>query len=282
MGKRVTDWYKGLDNKVKLAFISTMILGMMIHIYKFTNTLPNHDSLYNYYDSLLRVCDNDTISWQRRLYVGHKFAEPIDNQLYDSIVRLGNETYFDTIHYQTNIFGCDSIHYLRLQIQSTDTIFQTAELCATDSLIFDSVTYYFDSIQTDTVIIFNTAKMSSLGCDSIVQLTASVHPIYTFVEYDTVFQYDPYVWLTHEGHDYYIDDKKYRDIPTTVAGEFLITDYLQSQYGCDSTHYLHLFVAPTYQFDTTMYICDNDTVSWHNILYIGIAHQTKQENKTHL
>ena len=225
--------------------------------------------IYNYYDSLLRVCDNDTISWQRRLYVGHKFAEPIDNQLYDSIVRLGNETYFDTIHYQTNIFGCDSIHYLRLQIQSTDTIFQTAELCATDSLIFDSVTYYFDSIQTDTVIIFNTAKMSSLGCDSIVQLTASVHPIYTFVEYDTIFQYDPYVWLTHEGHDYYIDDKKYRDIPTTVAGEFLITDYLQSQYGCDSTHYLHLFVAPTYQFDTTMYICDNDTVSWHNILYIG-------------
>lgn len=225
--------------------------------------------IYNYYDSLLRVCDNDTISWQRRLYVGHKFAEPIDNQLYDSIVRLGDETYFDTIHYQTNIFGCDSIHYLRLQIQSTDTIFQTAELCATDSLIFDSVTYYFDSIQTDTVIIFNTAKMSSLGCDSIVQLTASVHPIYTFVEYDTVFQYDPYIWLTHEGHDYYIDDKKYRDIPTTVAGEFLITDYLQSQYGCDSTHYLHLFVAPTYQFDTTMYICDNDTISWHNILYIG-------------
>ena len=41
--------------------------------------------IYNYYDSLLRVCDNDTISWQRRLYVGHKFAEPIDNQVYDSV-----------------------------------------------------------------------------------------------------------------------------------------------------------------------------------------------------
>lgn len=225
--------------------------------------------IYNYYDTLLRVCDNDTISWQRRLYVGHKFNEPIDIQSYDSIVHLDKEIYFDTIQYQTNTFGCDSIHYLRLHIQSTDTIFQTAELCATDSLIFDGVTYHFDFIHTDTIIVYNTAKMSSLGCDSIVQLTVNVHPIYTFVEHDTVFQYNDYVWLTHEGHDYYINEKKYRDIPTNVAGDYLIIDYLQSQYGCDSTHYLHLFVAPTFEYHTDIQICDNDTISWHNRLYVG-------------
>lgn len=42
-----------LKNKVpkeqKIAFIGTFFISLLIHLYKFTNTLPNHDSLYNYY-----------------------------------------------------------------------------------------------------------------------------------------------------------------------------------------------------------------------------------------
>lgn len=33
----------------KLAFISTWIIGMLVHMYKFTNTLWTGDSLYNFY-----------------------------------------------------------------------------------------------------------------------------------------------------------------------------------------------------------------------------------------
>lgn len=32
-----------------MAFISTLVIGLCTHIYKFTNTLPNHDSLFNFY-----------------------------------------------------------------------------------------------------------------------------------------------------------------------------------------------------------------------------------------
>lgn len=34
---------------MKTTFLTTVIIGVLIHIYKFTNTLPNHDSVYNYY-----------------------------------------------------------------------------------------------------------------------------------------------------------------------------------------------------------------------------------------
>ena len=33
----------------KIAFFSTFAVALLIHLYKFANTLPNHDSLYNFY-----------------------------------------------------------------------------------------------------------------------------------------------------------------------------------------------------------------------------------------
>lgn len=50
MGKELVDLY---HNKVKrswkIAFYSTFIIGLFVHIYKFTNTLLVHDSIYRYY-----------------------------------------------------------------------------------------------------------------------------------------------------------------------------------------------------------------------------------------
>ncbi len=49
MGLRIFHRISGIKKEWKTAFISTFLLGLLIHIYKFTNTLPNHDSLFNYY-----------------------------------------------------------------------------------------------------------------------------------------------------------------------------------------------------------------------------------------
>ena len=40
---------KKVSKEQKIAFIGTFLISLLIHLYKFTNTLPNHDSLYNYY-----------------------------------------------------------------------------------------------------------------------------------------------------------------------------------------------------------------------------------------
>lgn len=50
MGERLTLFFKEkLKREYKLAFVSSFLISLFIHFYKFTNYLPNHDSLYNYY-----------------------------------------------------------------------------------------------------------------------------------------------------------------------------------------------------------------------------------------
>lgn len=50
MGEEILHFYQTkLRKEYKIAFISTFFIAMLIHFYKFTNTLPNHDSVYNYY-----------------------------------------------------------------------------------------------------------------------------------------------------------------------------------------------------------------------------------------
>lgn len=50
MGEGLARFYRErLQKSWKIAFFSAMAIGLLIHIYKFTNTLPNHDSLFNYY-----------------------------------------------------------------------------------------------------------------------------------------------------------------------------------------------------------------------------------------
>ncbi len=52
MGNGLIDFYRNkVKTEWKIAFISTVILGFLIHTYRFTNTLLNHDALYNYYSN---------------------------------------------------------------------------------------------------------------------------------------------------------------------------------------------------------------------------------------
>lgn len=43
--------FKKIDRRYRIAFLSTVIIGLLVHMYKFTNTLLNHDSVFCYYDS---------------------------------------------------------------------------------------------------------------------------------------------------------------------------------------------------------------------------------------
>ena len=50
MGEQFLELYRNkISKKYKQAFYSTIIIGLLIHLYKFTNTLMNHDSVYNFY-----------------------------------------------------------------------------------------------------------------------------------------------------------------------------------------------------------------------------------------
>jgi len=52
MGKGLLDFYRNkVKREWKIAFYAGFLACILIHIYKFTNTLPNHDSLYNVYSN---------------------------------------------------------------------------------------------------------------------------------------------------------------------------------------------------------------------------------------
>ena len=52
MGKTLIQKYKeDVSREVKLAVLSTILIGLLIHGYKFSNALINHDSLYNFYST---------------------------------------------------------------------------------------------------------------------------------------------------------------------------------------------------------------------------------------
>lgn len=52
MGTTLISLYKNkVKNNWRIAFVSCFIIGLVTHIYKFTNTLLNHDSVYNFYST---------------------------------------------------------------------------------------------------------------------------------------------------------------------------------------------------------------------------------------
>ena len=52
MGSEILTFYrKNVKKSWKTAFVSAFMIGLLVHIYKFTNLLPNADALYNFYSN---------------------------------------------------------------------------------------------------------------------------------------------------------------------------------------------------------------------------------------
>ena len=84
---------------------------------------------------------------------------------------------------------------------------------------------------------------TSYGCDSTVNLTLTVYPVYHNEENVTICSDEtPYAWHNQN---------------LTVSGTY--QDNLQSMHGCDSTFTLHLTVLPAYHQTVAVTLCDNST-----------------------
>lgn len=51
MGLSLINQYKKTSSAFKTAFYATIIIGLIVHLFKFSNVLLNHDSLYNFYST---------------------------------------------------------------------------------------------------------------------------------------------------------------------------------------------------------------------------------------
>ena len=235
-----------------------------------TNTLPQCDSVYQLtvtvhpvYTILdtIHLCDNDSVIWQGRLYLGNK-AIAAGKTPYREV---GVGEFNDVCSLQT-IYGCDSICHLHLivtpsyQFEKIDTICQSG---APYIITYGKNTYSF-SKTIDTLLM----TPSSTECDSVLRLRLQVNPTYYFRETQTICEGDSVEW---QGKW-----RKGKEVERTESvgyfgnRMFANDDYTESyltKEGCDSIHYLHLVVNPRKHTHTDYAMCDYDTYDFNGKIY---------------
>ncbi|MBQ2438621.1 MAG: T9SS type A sorting domain-containing protein [Paludibacteraceae bacterium] len=139
--------------------------------------------------------------------------------------------YYDSL---TTSAGCDSIYKLILKTHPTYFFEKTVSTCEDQS-------YYFAGKHLNRTGVYYDTLVSSNGCDSIHKLNLTVHPTYRKDISANICRGESYMFNGRElknGGVYY--------------------DTLQTINGCDSIIRLRLNVNPTYLFESTETICDND------------------------
>ena len=189
----------------------------------------------------------------------------------------------------TTVSGCDSVVTLHLTIHPTYQTSETASICEGNSYVF------FDTTLT-TAGTYTHTLPSSYGCDSVINLTLTVNPVYNF-EYDldicegeilyfnndTITESGSYTQTlqTVNGCDSIVtivltvhsidttqiaaeicDGGSYNFFGQTLTMAGTYTHTLQSVIGCDSVITLTLTVNPVYNTSTTATICEGDSYNF--------------------
>ena len=235
-----------------------------------TNTLPQCDSVYQLtvtvhpvYTILdtIHLCDNDSVIWQGRLYLGNK-AIAAGKPPYRE-VGVGE---FDDVCSLQTIYGCDSICHLHLIVTPSYQFEKIDTICQSDApyiTTYGKNTYSF-SKTIDTLLM----TPSSTECDSVLRLRLKVNPTYYFRETQTICEGDSVKWqgkwrkgkevARTESVDYFGD--------RMFANDDYTESYLTKE-GCDSIYYLHLVVNPRKHTHTDYDMCDYDTYDFNGKIY---------------
>lgn len=162
-----------------------------------------------------------------KIQMCESYTWPINGKTYTK-----SGIYNDTF---SNIFGCDSIHSLDLNIavvQNTQSLIQT---CDSYFWPVNGKTYTQNGIYSDTLV-------NVLGCDSILTIRLTIIP--TYFQLTNLVQCDSYVWPVNKQ---------------TYIESGLYSDTLSNILGCDSILSLHLLINKTYQFSSDITTCDQYT-----------------------
>jgi len=149
------------------------------------------------------------------------------------------------------INGCDSLIILNLFVNPTynDTIL--AEICFGD-------TYTLNGFNVNTTGLYTQNLQSIKGCDSIVNLSLIVNPIYN----DTIF-----AEICH--------GETYNQYGFNENATGFYTQNLQTIKGCDSIVNLSLIVNPIYDDTIFAVICSGDTYSQNGFNETSIGFYTQ-------
>ena len=105
------------------------------------------------------------------------------------------------------------------------------------------------------------------GCDSIVTLTLRVDSVYDYTQNLGAFCQDTIntmrEWIDDEGHSHGF----VLDVSTT--GLHTLGETHTTIHGCDSIYGVSWYVNPIYDFYEEKDLCENDTLEWEGMLFVG-------------
>ncbi len=154
-----------------------------------------------------------------------------DEYLVGTSVYTSSGSYSDTL---TSVTGCDSIITLDLTVHPVLTTSLTESLCSGDEYLVGTSVYTSSGSYSDTLT-------SVTGCDSIITLDLTVHPVLTTSLTESICSGDEYL----VGSSVYTTSGSYSDTLTSVT-------------GCDSIITLDLTVHPVLTTSLTESICSGD------------------------
>ena len=220
-------------------------------------------------DSFLTICKNQPI-------------------VFNGISRNISGVYRDTF---VNSVGCDSFVYLHLTVKDTTKKDSFLTICKNQPIIFNGISRNVSGIYKDTLV-------NSQNCDSFVYLHLTVNDTIRTILFDTICQNQTKVFglktinisgtyldtLTRASvcdsfvtlHLFVKDTTKkdsflticknqpilFNGISRNISG--IYRDTLLNSKGCDSFVYLHLTVNDTTKYDTSILICNNDSIFFNN------------------
>lgn len=98
--------------------------------------------------------------------------------------------------------------------------------------------------------VYNTTISNTQGGDSLITLTLTVYPTYSYSEQATIAMDQTYSWQGTE----------YKDL---VPGTYKDTVALKTLHDCDSVYTLELTVEPIdYSFSEELTVCQNEEITW--------------------
>lgn len=213
------------------------------------------------------------------------------------VATVGNASYSAAGIHETrlvNRFGCDSIVFLNLIINETDSVYVDETICEGEVIIIGDTTYS----ESGT---YETMLTNQFGCDSVVILNLIVHPLDTSYTDATICYGETYLFFGNEyaqsgnhsetlstvnGCDstVILNLKVLQEVSSTLdatickgesfelgdstyAEKGTYTNIFTAQNGCDSIVILNLDVLLTLEFTIDADICEGESYAFNDSSY---------------
>ncbi|MBR6167936.1 MAG: IgGFc-binding protein, partial [Paludibacteraceae bacterium] len=230
--------------------------------------------IHDIYDTLT-ICANDSAHWQGLLFTGDEFAnyggtyDPAAFRRVTENLHAGEHS--DTAWYHTTYYGCDSIYHLTLYVHKVAHTDSLDSVCQGTPFFNPNWNWgqgrYMNTDHVGTFTSVDTIHSLVTGCDSIVTLTLRVDSVYDYTQslgaycQDTIDKFRE--WIDSEGisHGFVLD--------VSTTGLHTLGETHTTIHGCDSIYGVSWYVNPIYDFYETKELCENDTLEWEGMLFVG-------------